>query len=104
MPSKLAGVRVDRLRFVSLVVSGSLAGASGLVLASTIGSGGSDRRHVVPAAGVRGRVPRARRSSSTGASTPFGTLIAVLLLGTGTTGLALANAPQWSADMFVGSS
>ena len=31
-----------------------------------------------------------------------GTLIAVLLLGTGTTGLALANAPQWSADMFVG--
>ncbi|HEV3053352.1 MAG TPA: hypothetical protein VGX45_01765, partial [Solirubrobacteraceae bacterium] len=31
-----------------------------------------------------------------------GTLIAVLLLGTGTTGLGLANAPQWSADMFVG--
>ena len=26
----------------------------------------------------------------------------MLLLGTGTTGLALANAPQWSADMFVG--
>ena len=32
----------------------------------------------------------------------FGTLIAVLLLGTGTVGLGLANAPQWSADMFVG--
>ena len=26
----------------------------------------------------------------------------VLLLGTGTTGLALANAPQWAANMFVG--
>ena len=31
-----------------------------------------------------------------------GTLIAVLLLGTGVTGLALANAPQWAGDMFVG--
>ncbi|HEX6698101.1 MAG TPA: hypothetical protein VF080_14940, partial [Solirubrobacteraceae bacterium] len=31
-----------------------------------------------------------------------GTIIAVLLLGTGVTGLALANAPQWAGDMFVG--
>ena len=31
-----------------------------------------------------------------------GTIIAVLLLGTGTTGLALAAAPQWSQAMFVG--
>jgi ribose transport system permease protein len=29
-------------------------------------------------------------------------LIAVLLLGTGTTGLGLANAPQWSGALFVG--
>jgi ribose transport system permease protein len=26
----------------------------------------------------------------------------VLLLGTGTTGLGLASAPQWASDMFVG--
>jgi ribose transport system permease protein len=31
-----------------------------------------------------------------------GTIIAVLLLGTGTTGLGLANAPQWSGALFVG--
>jgi ribose transport system permease protein len=99
--SKLAGVRVDRLRFLSLVVSGTLAGASGLVLASTVGSGD-------PAAGTPYLLP-AFAAAFLGATqlkhgrfNAFGTLIAVLLLGTGTTGLGLANAPQWSADMFVG--
>src|SRR4051795_80446 len=37
--ARLAGVGVDRLRFASLVVSGGLAGATGIVLASTLGSG-----------------------------------------------------------------
>jgi ribose transport system permease protein len=32
----------------------------------------------------------------------WGTMIAVLMLGTGVTGLALAAAPPWSSDMFVG--
>ena len=99
--ARLAGVRVDRLRFTSLVVSGSLAGASGLVLAATVGSGD-------PSAGTSYLLP-AFAAAFLGATqlkhgrfNAFGTLIAVLLLGTGTTGLALANAPQWSADMFVG--
>jgi ribose transport system permease protein len=99
--AKLAGVRVDRLRFMSLVFSGSLAGATGLILAATIGSGD-------PAAGSSYLLP-AFAAAFLGATqlkhgrfNAFGTLIAVLLLGTGTTGLALANAPQWSADMFVG--
>jgi ribose transport system permease protein len=99
--AKLAGVRVDRLRFMSLVVSGSLAGASGLVLASTIGSGdpGAGTSYLLPAfaAAFLGATQLKH-----GRFNAFGTLIAVLLLGTGTTGLALANAPQWSADMFVG--
>jgi ribose transport system permease protein len=99
--AKLAGVRVDRLRFVSLVVSGSLAGATGLILASTVGSGD-------PTAGTAYLLP-AFAAAFLGATqlkhgrfNAFGTLIAVLLLGTGTTGLGLANAPQWAADMFVG--
>jgi ribose transport system permease protein len=99
--SKLAGVRVDRLRFVSLVISGTLAGASGLVLASNIASGD-------PSAGTSYLLP-AFAAAFLGATqlkhgrfNAGGTLIAVLLLGTGTTGLALANAPQWAADMFVG--
>ena len=99
--AKLAGVRVDRLRFMSLIVSGTLAGAAGLVLASTIGSG-------EPTAGTPYLLP-AFAAAFLGATqlkhgrfNAWGTLIAVLLLGTGTTGLGLANAPQWSADMFVG--
>jgi ribose transport system permease protein len=99
--AKLAGVRVQRLRFLSLVVSGSLAGVTGLVLASTVGSGD-------PSAGTAYLLPgfAAAFLGATqlkhGRFNSFGTLIAVLLLGTGTTGLALASAPQWAADMFVG--
>ncbi len=99
--AKLAGVRVDRLRFMSLVVSGSLAGATGLVLTATIGSGDptSGTSYLLPAfaAAFLGATQLKHGRFNAG-----GTLIAVLLLGTGTTGLALASAPQWSSDMFVG--
>jgi ribose transport system permease protein len=99
--AKLAGVRTERLRFASLLVSGTLAGATGLVLASNIGSGD-------PSAGTSYLLP-AFAAAFLGATqlkhgrfNAFGTLIAVLLLGTGTTGLGLASAPQWASDMFVG--
>jgi ribose transport system permease protein len=99
--ARLAGVRTDRLRFLSLVASGGLAGATGIVLASTLGSGS-------PSAGTPYLLP-AFAAAFLGATqlkhgrfNAGGTIIAVLLLGTGVTGLALANAPQWSGDMFVG--
>jgi len=99
--ARLAGVRIDRLRFASLVASGGLAGATGIILASTIGSGS-------PTAGTPYLLP-AFAAAFLGATqlkhgrfNAGGTIIAVLLLGTGVTGLALANAPQWAGDMFVG--
>jgi ribose transport system permease protein len=99
--AKLAGVGVERLRFLSLVASGGLAGITGIVLASTIQSGS-------PSAGTPYLLP-AFAAAFLGATqlkhgrfNAWGTIIAVLLLGTGTTGLALANAPQWAASMFVG--
>jgi len=99
--AKLAGVHVDRLRFMSLIVSGGLAGVAGIVLASTLQSGS-------PSAGSPYLLP-AFAAAFLGATqlkhgrfNAWGTIIAVLLLGTGTTGLALANAPQWAASMFVG--
>jgi ribose transport system permease protein len=71
------------------------------VLTSTIGSGDptSGTSYLLPAfaAAFLGATQLKH-----GRFNAFGTLIAVLLLGTGTTGLGLANAPQWSADMFVG--
>jgi ribose transport system permease protein len=99
--ARLAGVKVDRLRFMSLVVSGVLSGFAGIVLASTLQSGS-------PTAGDPYLLP-AFAAAFLGATqlkhgrfNAWGTIIAVLLLGTGTTGLALANAPQWAANMFVG--
>jgi ribose transport system permease protein len=99
--SRLAGVPVDRLRFVSLVASGGLAGAAGIVLASILGSGS-------PTAGTPYLLPAfaavflGATQLKNGRFNAGGTIIAVLLLGTGTTGLALAAAPQWAQSMFVG--
>jgi ribose transport system permease protein len=99
--ARLAGVRVERLRFMSLITSGLLSGVAGVVLASTLQSGS-------PSAGSPFLLP-AFAAAFLGATqlkhgrfNAWGTIIAVLLLGTGTTGLALASAPQWAANMFVG--
>jgi ribose transport system permease protein len=37
--ARLAGVQINKLRFISLVISGFIAGVAGVVLTSTIGSG-----------------------------------------------------------------
>ena len=99
--ARLAGVRTERLRFMSLIASGTLSGVAGVVLASTLQSGS-------PSAGTPYLLP-AFAAAFLGATqlkhgrfNAWGTIIAVLLLGTGTTGLALASAPQWAANMFVG--
>src|SRR3954470_16565502 len=99
--ARLAGVKVDRLRFISLVASGTLAGITGIILASILGSGS-------PTAGVPYLLPAfaavflGATQVKNGRFNARGTSIAALLLGTGVTGLGLANAPQWSSAMFVG--
>jgi len=99
--ARLAGVPVDRLRFMSLLVSGGLAGATGIVLASILGSGSptGGSPYLLPAFAA---VFLGATQLKHGRFNAGGTIIAVLLLGTGTTGLALAAAPQWSQAMFVG--
>ena len=77
---------------MSLVVSGGLAGATGIILASMLGSRSptAGTPYLLPAfaAFLGATQPKHRRFNA------GGTIIAVLLLGTGVTGLALANAPQ----------
>ena len=98
--ARLAGIRVNRLRFGALVTSGFVAGVAGIVLASTTASGtpnaGND--YLLPgfAAVFLGATQLNGRFNA------WGTIIAVLLLGTGTIGLGLADAPAWAASMFVG--
>jgi ribose transport system permease protein len=99
--ARLAGVRTDRLRFGALLASGFFAGVAGVVLASYIGSGDPTvgPPYLLPAFAAAFLGATQLRA---GRFNVPGTLIAILLLGTGITGLGLAAAPQWSQDMFTG--
>ena len=99
--SRLAGVPTERIRFASLLVSAGIAGATGIVLASLDGSGS-------PTAGTPyllsafAAVFLGATQLKAGRFNAWGTIIAVLLLGVGVTGLGLANAPSWTGSAFTG--
>jgi ribose transport system permease protein len=99
--TRLAAVRTERIRFGALVASSFIAGIAGVVLASNIGSGsptaGND--YLLPAFAA---VFLGATQLKNGRFNAFGTIIGILLLGTGTTGLGLANQPGWVQDMFKG--
>jgi ribose transport system permease protein len=99
--ARLANIRVNRLRFCSLLTSATIAGFAGICLASSLSSGS-------PSAGSPYLLP-AFASVFVGATqlkngrfNAWGTIVAVLMLGTGIIGLGLATAPSWAADMFTG--
>jgi ribose/xylose/arabinose/galactoside ABC-type transport system permease subunit len=99
--ARLQGVPTDRLRFLTLVVSSGIAGFAGIIFASAIGSGSPDAGtpyllSSYAAAFVGATQLRAGRFNS------WGTVIAVLLLGTGTVGLGLATSAQWAPSLFTG--
>lgn len=99
--AKLAGVRINRLRFASLLVSAVISGAAGIVLMSTISAGdpNAGSPYLLPAYAAAFLGATQLRG---GKFNPWGTIIAILLLGTGTVGLGLASAPTWSAELFQG--
>jgi ribose transport system permease protein len=99
--ARLQGVRTDRFRFMSLIVSALLAGAAGIVLAATIGSGSTTAGDPYLLAAYAAAFLGATQLRG-GRFNAWGTVIAVLLLGTGTTGLGLASTPQWSTNVFTG--
>lgn len=98
--ARLAGIRTARLQFLSLVVSGALVGVGGVILASQVSSGSPN---IGPpylldafAAAFLGATQFGGRFNAAG------TIVAVLLLGTGKAGLVLVGAPIWAPSMFAG--
>ncbi|HEX6522189.1 MAG TPA: ABC transporter permease [Streptosporangiaceae bacterium] len=99
--ARLANIKVRKLRFCALLTSAAISGFAGVMLASSLSSGD-------PTAGTSYLLP-AFATLFVGATVfkqgrfnAWGTIVAVLMLGTGTVGLGLVAAPLWAADMFTG--
>jgi ribose transport system permease protein len=99
--ARLVGLRVARLRTISLLCSGVLASFAGVALASRLGSAD-------PTVGPEYLIP-AFSAAFVGASqfrhgrfNPWGTVVAVLMIGTGSVGLLLAGTQQWIPQVFQG--
>ncbi|MGY1616114.1 ABC transporter permease [Geodermatophilus sp. SYSU D00691] len=99
--ARLAGVRVDRIVYGSLVASSLIAGIAGVVLAARIGTASPDigPSYLLPAFSA---VFLGSTQVKPGRVNVVGTLIAIYLLATGVKGLQLAGAPTYTDDLFNG--
>jgi ribose transport system permease protein len=99
--ARLAGVSVGRLQTLALVTSALVASFAGIVLTARIASGtpGSGASYLLPAfaAAFLGATQLRHGRFNT-----WGTVLAVLLLGAGTYGLVIADAPDWAPQAFEG--
>ncbi|HZJ07802.1 MAG TPA: ABC transporter permease [Nocardioidaceae bacterium] len=99
--ARLAGLPVDLLRVCALVLSASIGALAGIFLTARIGAGspsvGPD--YLLPAFAA---VFVGATQVTPGRFNPFGTLLAVALLGTATTGLAIVGAPIWAPNLMSG--
>ncbi|HLH66987.1 MAG TPA: ABC transporter permease [Solirubrobacteraceae bacterium] len=99
--ARLAGVRTSAVTLLSLVACGAIAAAAGVLDSARLGVGdptvGPD--YLLPAlAGVFLGSTQFRG----GRVNVWGSVIAIYVLATGTTGLQLAGAPVWIPDLFNG--
>jgi ribose transport system permease protein len=99
--ARLAGVRTRKLQFITLLVSALVAGLAGILLTSQLGSSSPDigppyLLDAFAAAFLGATQIRPGRFNA------FGTVLAVYVLGAGTTGLTLVAAPVWTSSLFTG--
>jgi ribose transport system permease protein len=99
--ARLAGVQTDWLQAITLIVGAVVAGLIGIVLASFIGAGSGDIGTPYLLTSFAAVFLGATQVKEGRFNAP-GTIIAILLLGTGETGLTLANAPSWTGSAFTG--
>ena len=99
--ARLSGIRVDRVRFFSLIASGVLAAAAGILYAGTIGAADplSGLTFLLPgfAAAFLGAT-----SISPGRFNPWGSLVAVYFLVAGITGLTILGIQTFVQNLFYG--
>lgn len=99
--ARLAGVRVKSLGVAAFVSSATIAGFAGITLAARVSSAS-------PQAGTGYLIP-AFSAAFLGATqfrngrfNSWGTVVAVLLLGTGNVGILLSGGPTWAPQLFEG--
>jgi ribose transport system permease protein len=99
--ARLGGVRVARLQTSAFVICAIIAGIGGIAEVGVLGAGSPDigNGFLIPtyAAAFLGATQFRH-----GRFNAWGTALAVLLLGTGATGLSLCGAPSWTLQMFEG--
>ena len=99
--ARLGGIRVDRMRMLSLLASSFLAGLAGVCASAALSAGdpsvGPGYLLAAFAAAFLGATQFRR-----GRFNPWGTLVAVLLLGSANVGLLLSGSPTWGPDIFAG--
>lgn len=99
--ARLTGLRVNRLQTIAFITSATLSGFAGMVLAARIQAGSPDAgpSYLIPAFSAAFLGATQLRG---GRFNPWGTVIAVMLLGTGNVGLLLSGGPQWTPQLFEG--
>jgi ribose transport system permease protein len=99
--ARLASISVNRIRAAPLVISSLLSGLAGIVLCATTEAAdpSAGPSYLIPAFSA---VFLGATQFSSGRFNPWGTLVTVFMLGTGSVGLLLAGAPQWSPQLFEG--
>lgn len=99
--ASLAGVPVGRMRTVSLIVTGGIAGFAGVILAGTLGAADPSvgPQYLLPpyAAAFLGTA-----AIEIGRFNAVGTLVAGYFIGIGVTGLQLLGAGPAASDIFNG--
>lgn len=98
--SRLSGVRVSQWSWVSLTISGGIAGLGGILFTSLTGPSltfGSTLLLPAFAAAFLGST-----QLQPGRFNVWGTIIAIYVLATGVQGLQLVSGQQWLGDMFNG--